>query len=90
MSASMRRVQTREQLLAQARQRLAGDPEKLARFNELYEMARHNLVLTEDHNFYIDQMGDSVLRLPLLELGRRLVRQGALADAERRFPALPG
>ena len=36
-------------------------------------MARHNLVLTDDHNFYIDQMGDSVLQFPLLEIGRRLV-----------------
>ena len=78
-------IRTREQLLAQTRQRLAGDPEKLARFNELYEMARHNLVLTEDHNFYIDQMGDSVLRLPLLELGRRLVNQGAFDDQNDVF-----
>jgi rifampicin phosphotransferase len=78
-------VGTRERLLAQTRQRLVGNPEKLARFNELYDMARHNLVLTEDHNFYIDQMGDSVLRLPLLELGRRLVRQGALGDQSDVF-----
>ena len=73
-------VQTRERLLDQARQRLAGDPEKLARFNELYDMGRHNLVLTDDHNYYIDQVGDAILRLLLLEIGRRLVRQGALAD----------
>jgi rifampicin phosphotransferase len=78
-------IRTRERLLAQTRQRLAGDPGKLARFNELYEMARHYLVLTEDHNFYINQMGDSVLRLPLLELGRRLVCQGALADQHDVF-----
>jgi rifampicin phosphotransferase len=78
-------VRTRERLLARARQRLAGDPGKQARFNELYEMGRHNLVLTEDHNFYIDQMGDSILRPPLLELGRRLVRRGALADQNDVF-----
>jgi phosphohistidine swiveling domain-containing protein len=78
-------VQTRERLLGQARERLAGSPDKLARFNELYAMARHYLPLTEDHNFYIDQVGDSVLRLPLLELGRRLVRQGMLADAQDVF-----
>jgi hypothetical protein len=78
-------IRTRERLLAQTRQRLAGDPGKLARFNELYEMARHYLVLTEDHNFHINQMGDSVLRLPLLELGRRLVCQGALADQHDVF-----
>ena len=83
-------VQTRERLVGQARQRLAGDPEKLARFNELYDMGRHNLVLTDDHNYYIDQVGDAILRSLLLEIGRRLVRQGALADDERRVPALPG
>jgi rifampicin phosphotransferase len=78
-------VRTRDRLLAQARQHLRGDQEKLARFNELYEMARHNLVLTEDHNFHIDQVGDAVLRPPLLEIGRRLVRQGALADENDVF-----
>jgi rifampicin phosphotransferase len=78
-------VHTRERLLAQTRQRLAGDPEKLARFNELYDMGRHNLVLTDDHNFYIDQVGDSILRPPLLEIGRRLVRQGALAKEDDVF-----
>jgi pyruvate,water dikinase len=78
-------VRTRDRLLAQARQRLAADPQKLARFNELYNMARHNLVLTDDHNFYIDQIGDSILRLPILELGRRLVRQGILANANDVF-----
>jgi rifampicin phosphotransferase len=76
---------TRERLLAQTRQRLAGDPEKLARFNELYDMGRHNLMLTDDHNFYIDQMGDSILRPPLLEIGRRLVRRGALANENDVF-----
>jgi pyruvate,water dikinase len=78
-------VRTRHRLLAQARQRLAGDPQQLARFNELYDMGRHNLVLTDDHNFYIDQVGDAVMRLPILELGRRLVHQGALADANDVF-----
>jgi phosphohistidine swiveling domain-containing protein len=48
-------------------------------------MGRHNLVHTDDHNFYIDQVGDSILRPPLLEIGRRLVRQGALADENDVF-----
>jgi pyruvate,water dikinase len=78
-------VQTRDRLLAQARQRLAGDQQKLARLNELYDMGRHNLMLTDDHNFYIDQIGDSILRPPLLEIGRRLVRQGALAKEDDVF-----
>ena len=48
-------------------------------------MAHHYLLLTEDHNFYIDQIGNSVLRLPCLELGRRLVRRGVLADQNDVF-----
>ena len=78
-------IRTRESLLGQARQRLAEQPEKLARFNELYDMARHNLILTDDHNFYIDQIGNSIMRPPLLEIGRRLVRQGALVDENDVF-----
>jgi pyruvate,water dikinase len=78
-------VRTRESLLGQARQRLAGQPEKLARLNELYDMARPNLMLTDDHNFYIDQVGISILRLPILEIGRRLVRQSSLADENDVF-----
>jgi rifampicin phosphotransferase len=78
-------VQTRERLLDQTRQRLAGDSEKLARFTALYDIGRHNLVLTDDHNFYIDQIGDAILRSLLLEIGRRLVRQGALADENDVF-----
>jgi pyruvate,water dikinase len=78
-------VRTRGRLLARAQQRLAADPQQLARFNELYDMGRHNLALTDDHNFYIDQVGDAVMRLPILELGRRLVRQGALASANDVF-----
>jgi len=78
-------VQTRERLLGQAREQLAGSPDQLGRFNELYGMARHYVPLTEDHNFYIDQVGDSVLRLPILEIGRRLVQQGVLTDEHDIF-----
>jgi pyruvate,water dikinase len=48
-------------------------------------MARHYVPLTEDHNFYIDQVGDAVLRLPILELGRRLVHQRVLTGANDVF-----
>ena len=78
IGVSRQAVQLREALLAQARQRLAGEPEKLARFNELYEMARHYLPITENHNYYIDQIGDAVMRLPILEIGRRCVIRPAV------------
>jgi pyruvate,water dikinase len=73
-----RTAEQRERLLAQARARLAGDPERLARFDTLYAPARNHVVLDEDHNVYIDQMGNAGLRFPVLELGRRLVGRGAL------------
>ncbi len=78
-------VQQRERLLAQARERLAPSPDKLARFNELYEAARYYLNVTEDHNFYIDQVGHGVMRLPILEIGRRLVLHGAITDENEVF-----
>jgi len=70
-------VERRERLLAEARAHLAGDPDRLARFEVLYEQARHHVIIDENHNFYLDQMGNSAMRLPVLELGRRLVRHGA-------------
>jgi pyruvate,water dikinase len=75
----------REQLLAQVRSRLADDPERLARFEALYAPARNHLILDEDHNVYIDQMGNAGLRFPVLELGRRLVRHGALDRVDDVF-----
>ncbi len=75
----------REILLSQTRERLAGASEKLSRFNELYEAARFNLPITEDHNYYIDQIGDSILRPTLLELGRRLQANGRISDSEDIF-----
>jgi pyruvate,water dikinase len=78
-------VKRRESLVARRRADLANDPAKLKRFNDLYEAARWNLPLTEDHNFWIDQMGITLLRRPALELGRRLVERGAIADKNDVF-----
>lgn len=78
-------LQQREQLLQAARARLADQPEQLAQFDALYEAARWYLTITEDHNFYIDQVGNTVLRLPVLELGRRLVRGGAVDEVDDVF-----
>lgn len=78
-------VRHREQLLAEARRKLASDPEKLRRFNELYETASAFTPVAEDHNHYIDQMGDIGLRYPALEIGRRLVAKGLLTRPEDVF-----
>lgn len=78
-------VATRERLLAAAREKLAGIPEKIGAFNGLYEMAKHYLPITENHNYWIDQVGNSVVRLPLVEMGKRLTDQGAIADVDDVF-----
>ena len=78
-------VERREHLLASAQEKLASDPEKLARFNDLYEQAKRFTPVSEDHNHYIDQMGDIVMRYPALEMGKRLVGKGALNEVEDVF-----
>jgi pyruvate,water dikinase len=80
-----RAAQEREELLRRARLRLAGDPGVLTRFDELYAHARCYLEVDEDHNFYIDQMGNAGMRLPILEIGRRLAGHAAIAAPEDVF-----
>jgi rifampicin phosphotransferase len=78
-------IAQRERLLAAARERLAESPADLAAFNGLYDAARWYLTITEDHNYYIDQVGNSVMRLPALELGRRLVHLGSVESVDDVF-----
>ena len=78
-------VKRREELLAQARQSLSGQPEKLEQFNQLYLQAEPFATITEDHNFYIDQRGNTVMRLPILEMGRRLAKSGSIAESNDIF-----
>ena len=75
-------VKRREELLAHCRSLLTGEPDKLTRFNELYEAAKYNLPVTEDHAFWIDQTGIAVFRRFILEVGARLTARGSLAAAE--------
>ena len=77
-----RSVRRRDELRANCRAVLANDPERLARFEHLYDAARYNLPLTEDHAFWIDQSGIAVFRRFTLEVGRRLAERGSIAQAE--------
>ena len=72
----------RDELVAAARAKLAGDIEQLAHFDELFAAASFNLPLTEDHAFWIDQSGIAVFRRFVLEIGGRLVARGLLDAAE--------
>ena len=78
-------VSQREELLAKARSKLSSEPDKLARFEELYEAARYSFPVTEDHAFYIDQLGVGVFRRFALAVGDRLAQKGVIDKADDVF-----
>jgi pyruvate,water dikinase len=75
----------REEMAAAVRARLAGEPANLARFDELMDAAQHNLRVTEDHSFWIDQMGTAVFRRFCLDVGQRLVDKGVITGVDDVF-----
>jgi pyruvate,water dikinase len=80
-----RTVAKRQELMAKAREKLADDPETLAKFDELYEAAQYSFPLTEDHAFYIDQLYISVFRRFVLAAGERLVANGVIEKPDDVF-----
>jgi phosphohistidine swiveling domain-containing protein len=84
LAAEMARLAaTREQLLAEARQRLQGYPQPVVgQFEFFLKAAQEATVLQEDHNFWIDQRSMYEVRRVALELGARLAAAGALEAAE--------
>ena len=78
-------IKRREELLQMAREKLADDAEKLAQFNALYDAAKSFTPIVEDHNHWIDQIGDISLRYPALEIGKRLAARGVIAEPEDVF-----
>ena len=76
-------VAHREQLLKDARANLTGDA--LATFNQLYAQAEAFTPISEDHNHYIDQMGDISMRYPAMEMGKRMTAKGLLGKPEDVF-----
>jgi phosphohistidine swiveling domain-containing protein len=75
-------VKRREDLTAKIRAEIADDPEKSAKFEELFDAAKFAYPLTEDHAFYIDQMGVVLFRRFVRSLGDRLARRGVLAEGD--------
>jgi pyruvate,water dikinase len=63
--------------------RIAGGPVDL--FRQALTLAQQYLPVQEDHNFWIDQQGLCVQRVPALEAGRRLATAGRVAKAEDVF-----
>lgn len=68
---------------ASLRERL--DPDQQARFDEGLADARAVYRLRDERGLFSDVIGVGILRLCLLEMGRRLVDRGRLSDAELTF-----
>ena len=80
-----RAVKHREDLTAKIQAKLADNPELRAEFDELFDAAQYAVPLTEDHAFYIDQMGVVLLRTFCLAVGDALARDGVIADRNDVF-----
>ena len=78
-------VAAREGLFVKLREKLADDPDTMAKLDELYEAARYSFPLTEDHAFYIDQMFIGVFRRFVLAVGDRLVANGVFDQPDDVF-----
>jgi pyruvate,water dikinase len=75
-----------EQLIAKARRRIADYPEPVRdEFEFLLAAAQAAVVLSEDHNFWIDARSMYYVRRVFLEVGKRLAAAGAIAASEDVF-----
>jgi rifampicin phosphotransferase len=80
---AQRRARLRQEaarLLAAARERVAARPEDSAELERRFDLASEIGPLTEVHNYWIDRMSQASLRTLALRVGRRLVREGSIAD----------
>ena len=80
-----RAVRLREELTGKVRAKLADDPEQLAKFDTLYDAARYAYPLTEDHAFYIDQMGVVLFRRFVRAVGAALAHNGVIEQGDDVF-----
>jgi len=79
-------VAEREQFVADAGEKIAGYPEAVRGGFEMFMAAgQHGHRLQEDHNWWIDQMGNHKVRMVLLEFGRRLAAAGSIAERDDVF-----
>lgn len=80
----------RERAIAAARDALRDYPAQIVgQFEAMLAAARVGLVISEDHNFYIDNMSIHHLRAVVLEAGRRLAEDGTIVAADDVFMLTP-
>jgi pyruvate,water dikinase len=78
--------QERERLVAEARRSLDGYPAPVrAEFEFLLAAAQQAVVLSEDHNFWIDARAMYQVRRVFLEFGRRLAAAGVIEETKDVF-----
>ncbi len=83
--AELRRAAAeREERTAAVLARLPDEATRAA-FTEALAAARAYPVLSEDHNFFIDQTGLTALRVPVLAMGRRLTARGRISRPDDVF-----
>jgi pyruvate,water dikinase len=75
----------RERLVTEMLARVDGDATKRNPLQMMVAIAQQYLPVQENHNFYIDQMNTVLMRLPVLEIGRRLTAAGAVNDPNDAF-----
>ena len=79
-------AEEREAGLTKAREQLAGYPEQVrGQFEFLLQAAQVGVVLSEDHGFWIDFQSMHRIRMVMVEVGRRLVYAGVVAEALDAF-----
>jgi pyruvate,water dikinase len=79
-------ARTAQHAFEAARARLATYPGAVwEQFEQMAQHARQGAFLQEEHNFYIDQKGLSLLRLFYLEVGAHLRDRGVIAAADDVF-----
>jgi pyruvate,water dikinase len=76
-------VQSAESATAQALAHLAAYPEAVrGQFEAMLHFGRAGAFLQEEHNFYIDQLGTSKIRLVFIRAGQKLVDAGLIDQAD--------
>src|SRR5262249_9658729 len=75
-----------ERLIAASRERLTGYPKPVRdEFDFLLAAAQEAVVLSEDHNFWIDARSTYHVRQAFIEMGKRLATAGVLGVVEDVF-----
>jgi phosphohistidine swiveling domain-containing protein len=73
---------TRASLIGAARDKVVDDTDLMQKFDAALSLAEDLWPLKEDHSYYIDQASQSIIRITLAEVGRRLVANGTLEQAD--------